>query len=74
MRLIALAVGFALQLVAAGGFLPSALAAEPAGGGVFCLQGYRIDHTTIKDDSTILFHMRDGSVYKNSLPSPCVGL
>lgn len=39
-----------------------------------CLASYQIDNTTIPDDRTILFKMRDGSVWKNSLTSPCFGL
>jgi hypothetical protein len=39
-----------------------------------CIQAYNIDHTDIKDDSTILFHMRDGTTYENDLPQRCVGL
>jgi hypothetical protein len=39
-----------------------------------CIQGYNIDHTEIKTDSVILFHMRDGSTYANNLPQRCVGL
>ena len=39
-----------------------------------CLWTYQIDHTTVPDKSTILFHMRDGKIWKNSLPQPCSGL
>jgi hypothetical protein len=39
-----------------------------------CLASYQIENTTIPDDSTILFKMRDGSVWKNTLTSPCYGL
>lgn len=39
-----------------------------------CLPTYQIDHTQIVDKSTILFHMRDGHVWKNTLPQPCGGL
>jgi hypothetical protein len=39
-----------------------------------CLQSYLIDHTTVTDDSTILFTMRDRSVWKNTLTAPCFGL
>jgi hypothetical protein len=51
-----------------------ALSLPASAAGPTCLQIVRIDHTTIPDDSTILFHMRDGSIWKNSLPTPCVGL
>jgi hypothetical protein len=39
-----------------------------------CLSSYRIDHTDVPDDSTILFTMRDHSVYRAHLVNPCVGL
>jgi hypothetical protein len=39
-----------------------------------CLPSYMIDHTDIPNDSTIMFHMRDHTVWKNTLPSPCFGL
>ncbi len=39
-----------------------------------CLQSYLIDHTTTVDPSTILFHMKNGAVWKNTLPQPCHGL
>jgi hypothetical protein len=39
-----------------------------------CLASYNIDHTDIPNDSTILFTMRDRTVWKNTLVSPCFGL
>ena len=39
-----------------------------------CISNIRIDHTDIVDDSTIMFVMRDHSVYRNALPERCVGL
>jgi len=39
-----------------------------------CLRSDMIDHTTVPDNRTILFHMRGGAVWKNTLPAPCVGL
>jgi hypothetical protein len=39
-----------------------------------CLASYQIDHTEIPDDNTILFYMRDRSVWQNTLPQTCVGL
>jgi hypothetical protein len=39
-----------------------------------CLQSYRIDHTEIPNDSTILFHMRDHTTYRAHLINGCVGL
>jgi nanoRNase/pAp phosphatase (c-di-AMP/oligoRNAs hydrolase) len=39
-----------------------------------CLPSYNIDHTDIPNDSTIIFTMRDRSVWKNTLTYPCIGL
>ncbi len=51
------------------------LAAAPAVRAAnICLQTNAIESTEIKDDSTILFHMRDGTTYRNSLPQRCYGL
>lgn len=33
-----------------------------------------VDHTKTVDASTILFYMRNGKVWKNTLKSPCPGL
>jgi len=47
--------------------------AQPAQNTV-CLWTYQIDHTTVPDKNTILFYMRDGKIWKNTLPQPCPGL
>jgi hypothetical protein len=39
-----------------------------------CIDSYRIDHTDIPDDTAILFHMRDHSVYRAQIQGRCVGL
>ncbi|MDG2303506.1 MAG: hypothetical protein P8R42_02440 [Candidatus Binatia bacterium] len=39
-----------------------------------CLSISRIDRSEIVDDSTILFHMRDGAIWRNALPQRCYGL
>jgi hypothetical protein len=41
---------------------------------LLCLDSYRIDHTSVPDDSTILFFMRDRTVYRAHLINRCVGL
>ena len=46
----------------------------PASAETVCLKTYLIDHTTIVDAKTIDFRMRDGTVYRNTLTSPCRGL
>jgi hypothetical protein len=33
-----------------------------------------LDHTHVVDRQTILFYMRDGKVWKNTLRTPCMGL
>ena len=39
-----------------------------------CLQASQIDHTSIVDDSTIVFYMRTGKPYVNKLRIPCSSL
>ncbi len=52
----------------------AALADTPPASKPVCLQTYLIDHTQIQDDSTILFYMRGGKIWKNALTDKCVGL
>ncbi len=52
----------------------SALLASTPMARAICIQSYNIENTEIKNDSTILFHMRDGTTYENDLPQRCVGL
>lgn len=39
-----------------------------------CLQNILIDHTSVKDSQTLLFHMKNGDVFQNKLRSACPGL
>ena len=40
-----------------------------------CLTSYLIDHTSVqKDNRTILFYMKNGNVYANTLASACPSL
>jgi hypothetical protein len=48
--------------------------ARPAGAPVDCIELSRIDHTQVRDDSTIDFYMRGREVYRNRLPAECPGL
>lgn len=48
--------------------------ANPSGGNGVCIQTDFIDHTEIPDDSTILFYMKGGPVWKNSLHFSCTSL
>ena len=54
--------------------LAAAWPAQAASDANLCISGYRIDHTTVTDDQTILFFMSDHSVYRNRLPVRCLGL
>ncbi len=67
--LLASAVLGAVALLAV---VPAAMAADDQKS--VCIRAYNIDHTEIPDDSTILFHMRDHKIWKNTLIDRCVGL
>src|ERR1700742_938476 len=45
----------------------------PAGNGV-CLATAQIDHTDIVNDSAIVFFMKDGKAYMNTMRIPCSSL
>ena len=36
-----------------------------------CIYTYDIDYTDVPDESTIIFHMKTGDVWTNSLPRRC---
>ncbi len=63
-----------LIAAAIAGLSISAAAAQPASGGNVCLQANMIDHTHTVDANTVLFYMRGGKVWKNTLAGPCPGL
>lgn len=46
-------------------------AEEPAG---MCLKTYLIDRTEVRDEQTIVFHMKGGKAWVNKLISRCPGL
>ena len=70
-----LAVASGLVALAAGCVSePKTTAATQPGGGSGCLQTFRVDYTDILDDRTILYHMKDGKVWRNSLPFACPSL
>jgi len=48
--------------------------AQPSTSSNVCLDGYRIDHTKAVDDQTIIFHMKNGTSYSNTLKNHCPGL
>jgi hypothetical protein len=53
---------------------------SPTGSGPVCLRPFdtpgsgAIDHTHVVDPQTILFYMRDGKIWKNTLKTSCPGL
>jgi len=49
-------------------------AALPAKAASVCLQTFQIDHTSVLDTKTIIFHMKGGKAWKNTLLNPCAGL
>jgi hypothetical protein len=59
----------ATLLLAAG--VDSAAAAQRSP--ITCLKVRSVSGTNVVDENTIDFHMRDGSVYRNSLVRPCSG-
>ena len=46
----------------------------PAGDPVNCVQTSQIRSTQVQDDQTIDFTMRNGQVFRNTLPNRCPGL
>jgi hypothetical protein len=50
------------------------LAATPALADNVCLPSRNIDHTSVPDAHTILFHMKGGKVWKNTLMNACPGI
>jgi hypothetical protein len=48
--------------------------ARPVGEPVDCVDLARIDHTRVRDDRTVDFHMRGREVYRNRLRGECPGL
>lgn len=72
MRRILLGAALAVLLGATAQAQPAAKTTHGHGG--MCLNTMNIDHTTTPDNRTILFHMRDGKIWKNTLTSYCSGL
>lgn len=46
----------------------------PSGKAVNCVHLRQIQHTRVRDDRTIDFHMINGKIYRNTLPNSCPGL
>ena len=49
-------------------------AAEPTGKPQSCITTSRISQSHVRNDWVIDFEMRDGSIYRNTLPAACSGL
>jgi hypothetical protein len=45
--------------------------AAETGSGKVCLNATQIQRTEVPDDRTIIFHMRDGKVWRNTLKTVC---
>jgi hypothetical protein len=69
-----LALGLTCTTLAACTALRQPGSIENANAAPICLPSYNIDHTDIPNDSTIMFYMRDRTVWKNTLAQPCFGL
>jgi len=50
------------------------LLAAPAEARTVCLTPHLIDHTTVVSPRTILFHMKDGMIWRSDMRTPCLGL
>ena len=68
MRLLAVLL-FAMTLLAAS--VPQYTEAAPPNGANVCLNSRDVDHTQVVSDRAILFHMRDGAVWRNDLRTAC---
>ena len=47
---------------------------SPAIAGPVCLNSYQVDRTTVLNAKTILFRMKNGTVWRNTLRTSCSGL
>jgi hypothetical protein len=75
MKILAAAGISAIFAVATADAQPAQPPAKPA---PVCLnldfEPHHIDHTHAVDPNTLLFYMRDGTIWKNTLKTPCPGL
>jgi type 1 fimbria pilin len=69
-RLLILTAIAGLSLSAA----TAAPSSAPANNGNVCLQSFLIDHTHTVNPTTVLFYMRGGKIWKNTLAGACPGL
>ena len=64
-------IGAALASLA---FSPAYAQAVTEMNGTTCLKTVMVDHTQVKDPSTIIYYMKSGEVMKNTLKNPCTTL
>lgn len=69
----AIVSGLAAALLAAGAACAQPAAPAQSGGHV-CLWTYMIDHTKSLDPKTLIFNMKNGDEWKNTLKWACPGL
>ena len=62
----------ALAFLVVAGMSPALAAADDPKS--VCIFAYEIDHTEAPDDNTLLFYMRDGTVWKTAASDRCTGL
>lgn len=67
-------IALGLTLAALLGATARAQPAAETGQRNICLYTWQIDHTTVPDSRTILFHMQGGKIWKNTLLNDCTGL
>ena len=70
----AIVIGAAIAALAIGTALADPAPPPDKHEGPVCLWTYMIDHTKTVDRKTILFTMKNGDVWKNTLLQPCPGL
>jgi hypothetical protein len=65
---------FRFARVAIAAALAALSVASSADAAPVCLSSYLIQNTTVPDARTILFHMRDGTTWRNALKNYCPDL
>jgi len=71
MKIVPLALGVLLGAASA---CNAGSDSRGAAAGPTCLEASLVDSTGVIDDRTILFHMRNGTVWKNTLRQSCANL
>lgn len=74
MKITALVPGFAALIIAFSAPANLTMAESADNAKSVCFSILQISNTQAPDDSTLLFYMRDGKIWKNTLPDRCFGL